>query len=71
MYIGSKVELSPVSKKGKERGNQNGFVGTVRDIRDKVQFSSENGPWILVDCAGGRWVHCYRDRNFRIKSLYT
>ena len=66
-----KVKLIPKTKKGKERIKQYGDTGVVFEVRDKVSFSDDRGPWLLVLAADpkGRWVHETRDKNFTVEYL--
>jgi len=66
MKTGDRVELHPLTKKGKERVKQHGGIGVVRGISKYVLFSQREGPWLLTDAAGGRWVHQNYDTDFDV-----
>lgn len=67
----TKVRLIPKTKKAKERVKQYGDTGIVFEVRNRIQFSQEEGPWLLVLAADprGRWVHETNDKNFDVEYL--
>ena len=69
MEPGDKVRLVAVTKKGKERIKQHGEWGTITEVREWVQFSSNRGPWLHIDGVGGRWVHRWDDKDFMVQVM--
>lgn len=69
--ICKEVRLIPKTQKGKQRIKQHGDTGKVLDVQNKVQFTSEYGPWLLVNAADptGRWVHWKHDDNFTLEFI--
>jgi len=67
--LGRTAILKPKTKKGKERIKQYGASGIVLDVKDKVIFSCENGPWLLIEAADptSRWVHIKFDKDFEVE----
>jgi len=65
------VTLQHKTKKGKERIKRDGAdKWFVRKTRQRVAFSPEKGPWLLIDngnSASMRWVHATRDRDFVVE----
>lgn len=69
MEINSTILLKGLSQKGKNRIRENGEEWTVLAIRLTVKFTSEPGPWILVESLKTghvRWVHVSNDKDFKV-----
>lgn len=66
-----RVQLVPKTAKGKQRIKAHGDTGEVLRITDKVAFSTERGPWLLVAAGDptSRWVHKSRDKDFEVVEL--
>lgn len=64
------VTLTPKTKKGRERIKAHGDTGMVVQVSNKVAFSPESGPWLLIEAADpcSRWVHQNRDQDFTVTS---
>ena len=68
------ITLKPKTAKGKRIIKECGLWWVVIKEADKVIFSSEAGPWWLIESqkAGidkqrtSRWVHSKRDKDFEI-----
>lgn len=63
------VKLKGNSAKGKQRIKRDGNIWTIVKVWDKVLFSAEKGPWLLItngDMDKSRWVHMFNDQNFRV-----
>ena len=76
------VTLLPLTKKGKQIVKQHGDRWEVLRSLDKVMFSNDKGPWMLVVPLGekrvdetvrdtrqdsaSRWVHAFFDKNFKV-----
>jgi len=70
-WLGKNITLEGKSRKGKQRVQRDGATGwTVTIVEDKIQCSSENGPWLLIENGqpnAMRWVHADNDDNFLIR----
>lgn len=71
--------LSGKTRKGKTRIKEYGSRWRILLIQDKVAFSFQSGPWLLLepmieDVAaknnGSRWIHQEHDMDFAIASLH-
>ena len=66
--IGETLSLQGISAKGKQRVKSFGNNGwEILNRIDRVQFSSENGPWLLIDNGvedARRWIHETQDKDF-------
>lgn len=67
------ITLVGLTKKGKQRIKEHGAHWRVVKKLDKVNFSTEPGPWILVtpsnrsdDCDASRWIHQLSDKDFKL-----
>ncbi len=68
------IELSGISKRGKQIVKQHGERWRVLDKKDRVLFSDKSGPWLLVIPANlhetqteaSRWIHSMFDENFKV-----
>jgi hypothetical protein len=66
------MKLEGISKKGRERIKRDGADGwTIQRTEERVAFSSDRGPWLLVIPAclsepKSRWIHKFHDKNFKI-----
>lgn len=66
------MKLEGISKKGRERIKRDGADGwTIQRTEDRIAFSTDRGPWLLVIPAcltesKSRWIHESRDPNFKI-----
>jgi hypothetical protein len=66
------MKLAGITKRGRERIKRDGADGwTIQRTEDRVAFSSDRGPWLLVipaclNEARSRWIHESRDPNFEI-----
>ncbi len=66
------MKLAGKTKKGRERVKRDGADGwTIQRTEERVAFSSDRGPWLLVIPAcltesKSRWIHETRDFNFEI-----
>jgi len=71
IIVGTKISLLGKTKKGKERVKQYGAGNwIVKRVEDSVLFSSEKGPWLLIDNGNTnacRWIHGTWDKNYEIK----
>lgn len=65
------VRLIPKSGKAKQCVKQYGDTGMVLQSRERVLFSDEQGPWLLVSAADpqSRWVHHKFDPDFTVETL--
>lgn len=66
----SVILLNGLTQKGKNRIRENGEEWTVVEIRQSVLFTSEPGPWILIESNKTkhiRWIHSTHDKDFSIK----
>lgn len=63
------VKLIPKTAKGKQRVKQYGDTGKVCCLAESVSFSSEKGPWLLVEAAdpSSRWVNLHNDKDFSVE----
>jgi len=63
-----KVSLVGKTKKGKERVKRDGSEWNIKETRDSVAFSSNNGPWLLLENESKvlRWVNKTNDDNFSL-----
>ena len=72
MQIGSKITLEGITKKGKERLRRDGSSNwLILSIVDRVMFSNERGPWLLLKkhkTTNSRWIHETNDKDFKITS---
>ena len=63
------VTLKGKTAKGKQRIKRDGDTWTIEKRSDKVFFSGEKGPWLLItngDPDRSRWVHMFNDQNFEV-----
>jgi hypothetical protein len=66
------MKLAGKTKRGRERVKRDGADGwTIQRTEDRVAFSSDRGPWLLVIPAcltesKSRWIHETHDFNFEI-----
>ena len=66
------MKLAGKTKRGRERVKRDGADGwTIQRTEDRVAFSSDRGPWLLVIPAcltesKSRWIHETNDFNFEI-----
>jgi len=76
------VTLIPSTKRAKQIVKQHGERWEVVEVRDKVLFSTEVGPWMLVtpiteprihtsvrdtrEDTASRWIHALFDTNFKV-----
>lgn len=65
---GVQVQLLARTAKARQWIKLHGGIGRIREIRDQVAFSSDRGPWLLVEATDpdARWVHQSRDPNFTV-----
>jgi len=70
-----KIELKGITSKGKQRVKRDGSEWYVVREEDSVAFSTEHGPWLLIDVAHvpdsnisnvARWVHKTNDKDFKV-----
>lgn len=65
-----RIKLTPISNKGKNRIQELGDQWTILKIQDKVLFSSDSGPWLLIEPISNpdkpRWIHQDNDQDFKI-----
>lgn len=63
-----KFKLTGKSLKGKNRVRENGETWELVEKRQKVLFSTEDGPWLLLSSIANpshsRWVHEHHDTDF-------
>ena len=62
------------SQKGKNRIREHGETWRIVERQEKVKFSSETGPWLLLESLDGkclRWMHETNDKDFSPTSPYT
>ncbi len=62
-----RIRVRGISQKGKNRIRERGDVWNVKEVADKVFFSSEQGPWMLLESLDGRswrWMHAVADKDF-------
>jgi hypothetical protein len=65
--------LIPKTKKGKERIKQSGTnEWEVVIVAGDVQFSSKEGPWLLMSPSGcldehARWINEFNDDHFTVR----
>lgn len=82
MFVVSSRELLILrakTRKGQNRLTQFGTEWLVRETRDRVLFSSEPGPWLLIaetshvgiHAPGSRWIHRTHDPDFEIVSSHV
>lgn len=81
--LATEVFLEPKTRKGRNRlqelrqklNQQDNPGWTVKQVAERVGFSSDSGPWLLLtptalasDAAenASRWVHAQRDENFTV-----
>ena len=71
--INRPIQLKPLTGKGRNRVREHNSIGKVLEVRDKVLFSTEPGPWLKVNAGDVdfRWVHLDRDRDFMVFFLDT
>ena len=64
------VTLKPKSKHGKDRVNQYGNKWKIISVRPNMLFSSERGPWLLLESTDEkrvlRNVKVENDRDFEV-----
>ena len=65
------IQLEGKTKKGKERIKRDGPFWKIIRASNKIFFSSENGPWLLVQSEENlnvsRWVKQNNDFDFIVK----
>jgi hypothetical protein len=62
------VTLTPKTLKGQEVVAQHGPLWHVRQDADRVQFTQQLGPWILVESPHDlRWIHRRDDADFLVE----
>lgn len=65
------TKLTGKSLKGKNRVRERGEIWEVLRVTDKVLFSAEPGPWLLLQSTDAKkslqWVHSTADQDFDLK----
>lgn len=65
-----KIRLEGLTQKGKNRIQEQGDEWEVLSERMRVGFSSQPGPWLLLQSVKSpdkiRWIHKDRDENFKV-----
>jgi len=69
-------KLTGKTLKGKNRVREFGSEWNLIDTKDKVSFTQEPGPWLLLKPAkdkqgrndGSRWVHATHDQDFLVQN---
>lgn len=68
LQVGSKIKLSGLSQKGKNRIRELDSDWQILRIAERIQCSSESGPWLLIQSAQSpahhRWIHRHHDGDF-------
>lgn len=67
--LNSVITLSGKSQKGKNRIKEHGTKWLVFEIRDRVLFSNQSGPWLLLISISTnhiRWIHLFDDVDFSL-----
>lgn len=64
------VKLTPKTRKGQNVTNRDGSLFVVVGQADRVQFSTQPGPWLNMEPINQpinrRWVHGTNDPNFTV-----
>ena len=67
--------LKGKTQKGKTRVREHGEIWGIISEKDRVNFSSEDGPWLLIcpvpemsirEPRNLRWVHKWHDDDFKV-----
>ena len=64
------LKLAGKSQKGKNRIREQGELWELIKQVDRVQFSNQAGPWLLIQSKSNskheRWIHAETDTDFSI-----
>lgn len=66
--VGKRLTLTGLSGKGKNVVRRDGAAWTIERVEDRVLFSHDMGPWLLIGCGreqASRWIHALRDLDFK------
>ncbi|ATX79191.1 hypothetical protein Ga0123461_0767 [Mariprofundus aestuarium] len=65
------VKITGISNFGREWTRKMGNPWNVRKVTDHVLFSTQTGPWMLIERDHfQRWVNLRADQNFLIQSSH-